>query len=138
MGTAFIANDTHRFSLANRNRSEPDVVRTWDQEHRTWLPRFQQCEFEVVGAGSGEVNGLYVYAGTRDNVAQFRKPNTTIYLFRWGSINQRISFPDATGVIITTGNPEDLIINKMILRSLTVMGGEFGNLNSPVLDSGIT
>ena len=138
VGTAFIANDTHRFSLANRNRSEPDVVRTWDQEHRTWLPRFQQCEFEVVGAGSGEVNGLYVYAGTRDNVAQFRKPNTTIYLFRWGSMNQRISFPDATGVIITTGNPEDLIINKMILRSLTVMGGEFGNLNSPVLDSGIT
>jgi hypothetical protein len=132
VGTAFIANDTHRFSR------EPHVVRTWDKEHRTWLPRFEQCEFEVVGAGSGVVNGLYVYAGTRDNVAQFRKPNTNVYLFRWGSMNQRISFPDATGVIITTGNPEDLIIDKMILRSLTVIGGEIGNFESPVLNSGIT
>ena len=132
VATAFIANDTHRFS------HEPHVARTWDKEHRTWLPRFAQCGFEVTGAGSPEVNGQYVYAGARDNVAQFRKRDSNIYLFRWGSMLQRISFPDATGVIITTGNPEDLIIKKMALRSLTLVGGEFGNGDSPALKSGTT
>ena len=73
-----------------------------------------------------------------DNVARYRKEGSNIYLFRWGSMNQRISFPDAIGVIITTGNPEDLILKKMTLRALDLVGGEIGAGTSPITKHKVT
>lgn len=58
---------------------------------------FAGCSFQVSGAGSPEINGLYVRDGDADYVARYRIKGTNVYLFRWGSTNQRITFPDATG-----------------------------------------
>ena len=83
-------------------------------------------------------NGNCRYAGANDNVGRYRKEGSNIYIFRWGSMNQRITFPDAVGVVITTGNPEDLVLKKMTLRALDFSGGEFGGSTSPITKSRVS
>jgi hypothetical protein len=59
---------------------------------------FLGCSFNVTGAGTAAVNGLYRRHDDFDYVARYRLAGTDIYLFRWGSTNNRITFPDATGL----------------------------------------
>ena len=117
---------------------EEGQTRTWDEVTDKWEPYFQKCGFDITDAGSAQVNGRYVYANSNDNVARYRKQGTNIYLFRWGSMNQRITFPDAVGVVITTGNPEDLTLKQMTLRALDFVGGEFGAGTSPITNHQVT
>ncbi|EKX42705.1 hypothetical protein GUITHDRAFT_111377 [Guillardia theta CCMP2712] len=128
---AFIAGETLRYATPTQ------PLTTWDDS--LYEPSFRNCSYVISGAGSAEVNGRYVYAGKNDNVARFRKEGSNIYLFRWGSMNQRITFPDATGIVITTGNPNDLVFTKISLLSLDLDADNYvGSLVSPLTDSGFT
>jgi hypothetical protein len=55
-------------------------------------------------------------------------------------LNRRITFPDATGTVITTGNSDDVVFEKLILRGMALdgyayFGGIKNKFNPAVFDS---